>query len=400
MVSQSMGVLFSGVSVIFGVSDVSSQSVVGLDPVAVRVGVTLLILLVALLLGPRIARSAARVPALIESARERRAARQEAENGGEDADGAKEEIEETSEHPTVTSRWVGGVVLFCIWVLALYLIVVTWFAQTTLGSPDPKALRTAFQQFLLNLGLSMLIIIVTLVVARALQQSLVASLRRGRVNGNLVVLAGRAIFTVTLIVGGIAILSVWGLGIALPVTLIGAVTVALSFALQDILKNLVSGIYLLLERPFVIGDQITIPPYTGVVEDISIRVTALRTSGGERVLVPNGMLFSTAVTNNSFYQRRRLGLLITLPDNGPDAIKTAQQQILQTLTGLDFALRAPAPDVTLVKASGGKVDLRGVFWLSATRSGESRDRLAQAMEQIRGQLPDAEVTPLDPTLAD
>ena len=377
------------------------------DQVAIRAGLTLLILLIALLLGPRIARSVSRVPALIETARERRASRINGGNGnGNGADEhsveGEREVREaaTTVAPVSRSHWLGGVVLVCIWVFALYLIAVVWFADNTLNDKDRSGLLDALHEILLNLGISVLIIIVTLVVARALQTSLVASLHRGRVNRNLVLLAGRVIFTVTIIVGVVAILGVWGLGIALPVTLIGAVTVALSFALQDILKNLVSGVYLLLERPFVIGDRITIASYSGIVENISIRVTALRTSDGERVLVPNGMLFSSAVVNNSFYQRRRIGLLVTAPDDGPDAINTTRSKILQTLDGLDYVLPAPAPEVALSKASGGTVELRAVFWLSAADGDEGAGRLSDAMEQVRGRLPGAEVAPLDPASAD
>ena len=379
------------------------------DQVAIRAGLTLLILLIALLLGPRIARSVSRVPALIETARERRASRINGNGNGNDAgehsaEGANEAQDEGATVATVApisrSLWLGGVVLVCIWVFALYLIAVVWFADNTLNDKDRSGLLDALHEILLNLGISVLIIIVTLVVARALQTSLVASLHRGRVNRNLVLLAGRVIFTVTIIVGVVAILGVWGLGIALPVTLIGAVTVALSFALQDILKNLVSGVYLLLERPFVIGDRITIASYSGIVENISIRVTALRTSDGERVLVPNGMLFSSAVVNNSFYQRRRIGLLVTAPDDGPDAINTTRSKILQTLDGLDYVLPAPAPEVALSKASGGTVELRAVFWLSAADGDEGAGRLSDAMEQVRGRLPGAEVAPLDPASAD
>ena len=372
------------------------------DQVAIRAGLTLLILLVALLLGPRIARSVSRVPALIETARERRASRVNGGNGhenGADHEGAAVE-DAASVQPVGRSNWLGGVVLVCIWVFALYLIAVIWFADNAITPPERTGLLAALHEIALNLGITVLILIVTLVVARALQNSLVASLHRGRVNRNLVLLAGRVIFTVTIIIGVVAILGVWGLGIALPVTLIGAVTVALSFALQDILKNLVSGVYLLLERPFVIGDRITVATYTGIVENISIRVTALRTSGGERVLVPNGMLFSSAVVNNSFYQRQRIGLLVTSPDDGPDAIATARRKILQTLESLDYVLPAPGPEVALSKASGGKVELRAVFWLSATDGDEGTGRLSDAMEQVRARLPEAEVAPLDAALGE
>jgi len=371
-----------------------------------RAGLTLIILLLAMLLGPRSSRSVSRVPALIETARVRRATRTgasttptpESSNGTPNA-GAPDSVE-LADRPTGMSRWLGGVVLVCLWIFALYLIAIIWLVDTSVVAPNSKTLLQVVHDFMVNFGITMLITVLTLVVARALQKSLMGSLRRGHVNSNLVVLVGRTVFVATVVVGIILVLGVWGLGIALPVTIIGAMTVALTLALQDILKNVVSGVYLLVERPFVIGDQITIANYTGVVENIYIRVTALRTNGGERVLVPNGLLFSSPVVNNSFSQRRRVGLLVTVPDSGPDATATAQKQVLLALEDVETALRTPAPEVALSKVSGGKVDLRAVFWLPVTRGEENGDTLSDAMRQVRTRLPDAEVAPLDPALAD
>lgn len=368
-----------------------------------RAGLTLIILLLALLLGPRISRSVSRVPALIETARVRRATRNGAPvhpaSNRTPSASAPENVE-LADRPTGMSRWLGGVVLVCLWIFALYLIAFIWLVDTPVVAPNSKTLLQAIHDFVVNLGITMLITVLTLVVARALQKSLMGSLRRGHVNSNLVVLVGRTVFIATVVVGVIIVLGVWGLGIALPVTIIGAMTVALTLALQDILKNVVSGVYLLVERPFVIGDQITITNYTGVVENIYIRVTALRTIGGERVLVPNGLLFSSPVVNNSFSQRRRVGLLVTVPDSGPDATATAQKQALLALENVEAALRTPAPEVTLSKVSGGKVDLRAVFWLPVTPGEENGDTLSDAMREVRMRLPDAEVAPLDLTLAD
>lgn len=385
----------------FSLLSVSPSLLIPSDPesLGVRAGLTLFIVLVALIVGPRLASGVGRVPALIETARERRAGLVDGDDEDSEA-GAADAAPAATEHRTGSSRWLRGVVLFCIWVFALYLIAGVWFADSAIAPDERTNLLRSLHEFVIDLGISLLITILALVVARALQKSLVASLQHGRVNRNLVLLAGRTIFTITVLVGIVAILGIWGLGIALPVTLIGGLTVALSFALQDILKNLVSGVYLLLERPFVIGDQITIAPYTGVVENIYIRVTALRTSGGQRVLVPNGLLFSSAVVNNSFYQRRRVGLLVTLPDDDAAALAAARQRILDQLNQLPNVLRTPAPDVALSKASGGKVDLRAVFWLPVTREAEMGSTVADAMAQVRASLPGAEVAPLDLTLLD
>src|SRR5262249_18025397 len=184
---------------------------------------------------------------------------------------------------------------------------------------------------------------------RILQRSLVINMER-RVNRNLSLLSGRIVYVAALVVGLIVILAIWGTGVVLPVTLLGAVTVALSLALQDVLKNLVSGIYLLLERPFTLGDHIALAPYVGEVEDIEIRYTALRTADGQRVIIPNSMLFSSAVVNLSAYERRRSTFTVTVPDTGVDAVDQAEEAIRAALEDTSGVLEQPAPDVIITRA--------------------------------------------------
>src|SRR5512146_109441 len=178
-----------------------------------RAGLTLIILLVALLLGPRVSRSVSRVPALIETARVRRATRNgvsttpDSSNGTPSA-GAPDSVE-LADRPTGMSRWLGGVVLVCLWIFALYLIAVIWLVDTPAVTPDRTSLLQVVHDFVVNLGITMLITVLTLVVARALQKSLMGSLRRGHVNGNLVVLVGRTVFVATVVVGIIFVLGVW-----------------------------------------------------------------------------------------------------------------------------------------------------------------------------------------------
>src|SRR5258706_212795 len=150
------------------------------------------------------------------------------------------------------------------------------------------------QDFAIRAGLTAL----ALLLARVLERGVDRSLGR-RLNQNLLLLAGRMIYIGTLIIGVIVILVIWGTGLVIPITLLGALSVALSLALQDILKNLVSGVYLLVERRFVIGDRITVSTYTGEVEDIQLRVTMLRTPDGQQALIPNSLLFTSPVVNLS-----------------------------------------------------------------------------------------------------
>jgi small conductance mechanosensitive channel len=110
--------------------------------------------------------------------------------------------------------------------------------------------------------------------------------------------------------------SIWVLGIAIAinalgldpqtvVTGIGLTGLALGFALRDILSNFVSGILILIMRPFELGDQIVIGDTEGSVERIELRATQIRTYDGRVILVPNAELFTSRITNNTASPVRR-----------------------------------------------------------------------------------------------
>jgi len=78
---------------------------------------------------------------------------------------------------------------------------------------------------------------------------------------------------------------------------LGALSLAITLSLQDVAKNLVSGIYLLLTRPFNVGDRITVGTnVTGFVEYVGLRATTLRDEDGRQIIVPNTMVMASVVT--------------------------------------------------------------------------------------------------------
>ena len=95
-------------------------------------------------------------------------------------------------------------------------------------------------------------------------------------------------------------------------TALGLGSVAIGFALKDILSNLVSGVLILAMRPFAIGDQIVIGDTEGTVEEIELRATQIRTYDGRLVLVPNGEVFTSRITNNTASPLRRASVYVYL----------------------------------------------------------------------------------------
>ncbi len=86
-------------------------------------------------------------------------------------------------------------------------------------------------------------------------------------------------------------------------TAAGVATVMIGFAVKDVAANFVSGLFILLDRPFVVGDSIKVKEHVGRVEKISLRSTRIVTSEGEVVTIPNSLLATTPIVNYSVGQR-------------------------------------------------------------------------------------------------
>jgi len=94
--------------------------------------------------------------------------------------------------------------------------------------------------------------------------------------------------------GIITVLGTWGINVTALVGGLGLTGFALGFALKDVISNVLSGILLLLYRPFVPGDKIQVSGHEGTVIDIDLRYTELET-GDTHILIPNSSLFTNAV---------------------------------------------------------------------------------------------------------
>jgi small-conductance mechanosensitive channel len=126
-----------------------------------------------------------------------------------------------------------------------------------------------------------------------------AAMRRGRVDTGTQILVKRGVVVTFVVLTVLIVLGILGVNPTSLLTIVGAVGLAFSLATQDILKNFFSGVYLLLERPFRVGDTIRIKDQQGVVENIGVRTTRLRTLENVQVLVPNVMVFTEVVTNHT-----------------------------------------------------------------------------------------------------
>ena len=126
---------------------------------------------------------------------------------------------------------------------------------------------------------------------------------------------GRLLKGAVIIVGVLSSMAILGLTplLASTLTSVGVVGIVVGLAVKDVAANFISGILLLFDRPFALGDFVSAGNVQGHVEVISLRSTRLRTPEGPVVTVPNSVIAANAITNFSMSRARRVELTWRLP---------------------------------------------------------------------------------------
>jgi small conductance mechanosensitive channel len=167
--------------------------------------------------------------------------------------------------------------------------------------------------------------------------------------------------------------------------LLGLGSVAIGFAFQDIFKNFLAGILLLLQEPFQIGDQIRIGDYEGTVEDIAIRSTQIRTYQGERLVIPNAILFTSELKVRTAFSCRRTDLPIGVDYN--TSLPQAVQLLRETAATVEGVFAEPAPLVDVVEFGESSINLMVRYWTKPTQAEvlRTQSRMIVALKQVCNQ---------------
>jgi len=259
-----------------------------------------------------------------------------------------------------------------------------------------EGVADSFQQFaegfvrrLPYLLAAVVALVLTVVVARLVRQGVERALRRGRAERHVEVVVGTLAYYAAVAVGLVVVLSLAGVNLAVLVGSLGLATVALGFALQDIVGNFTAGIVLLLEHPFTEGDHIAIAEAEGDVEEIRVRATRLRAPDGQLVLVPNKLLFTQVLTNSTATVRRRVEVRLEMP-YGQDAAR-ARELVLAAASEAEGVCDDPAPRLLTQDLGQGGRRLRLVFWVDA-RGSDPQGVRSELLEEAERRLRDAGIS--------
>lgn len=214
----------------------------------------------------------------------------------------------------------------------------------------------------------LVVTVVFVVVARVLDRVIRATGARTRLDATLAELLGR------LVSFGVSILGLFVAAVIVFPTFhpgdlvagLGLTSVAVGFAFKDVLQNFFAGILILWRRPFVVGDQIRVLDFEGAVEEITIRSTRLKTYDGERAVLPNGDVYTSAILVRTAYDRCRVRFTVGI--GYQDSIEQARDAIRRTLAATEGVLADPGPWIYVTELAPSSVTFTVFFWTGSEQA--------------------------------
>jgi small conductance mechanosensitive channel len=235
-----------------------------------------------------------------------------------------------------------------------------------------------------------LLLLLSFVLASLVRGLLRKQLTRPHIDPQVALLVSRIAYLATVLLGIIAFFTRWFGSPTLVFGGFGFLALAISLAFQDILKNFIAGMFLLVERPFRLGDEITVDNHTGLVENIQMRTTTLRTTEGEQVLVPNSLVYTGTIINRTRYPTRLFTLTAKVPDGV--AVDGLVERVREQLKSRPDIGKDPAPHVGFQPSVDGGLTLEVRYWLDYRRNDPLAVQAAVS-QQIYQAMHSAEASP-------
>lgn len=183
----------------------------------------------------------------------------------------------------------------------------------------------------------------------------------------------RLIFYVIFLIFLITALQELGFRLSVLLGAAGIFTVAISFASQTAASNLISGIFLIFERPFKIGDQVQINGVTGYIETIDLLSTKLKSPDNTLIRIPNEALIKATITNMSYYPTRRLVLDISVAyDSDLEQVKAC---LLDLATSNPLTLKLPPAQVNIAQFADSAIILQLTVWAKTEQASSLKNEL-------------------------
>jgi small conductance mechanosensitive channel len=231
----------------------------------------------------------------------------------------------------------------------------------------------------INIVMALAILVIGRWIAKAITRGVRRLLDKAGVDPILTRFLGNITNTALLAVVVIAALNRLGIDTTSVLAVFAAAGLAIGLALKDSLSNFSAGVMLIFFKPFKLGDFIEAGGTAGVVEEIGIFNTVLKTPDNREVIVPNAHIYGGVITNVTARDTRRIDLVFGIGYS--DAIPLAKETIQAVLSADERILADPAPFVAVVELADSSVNLAVRPWVKTSDYWATRCDLTERIKE-------------------
>ncbi|HMB16602.1 MAG TPA: mechanosensitive ion channel domain-containing protein [Pelovirga sp.] len=228
---------------------------------------------------------------------------------------------------------------------------------------SPDMFYGMIQTYGLPLLWAVVIFIVGRIVAKSISNAVARAMTKAKVEDTLVKFTKSMLFVAMMVFVVIAAISKMGVETTSFAAVVAAAGLAIGLSLQGTLSNFASGVLLIIFRPFKAGDFIEAGGVSGIVEEVQIFCTLMRSGDNKQIIVPNSQVMGSTITNYSTKPTRRLDLVIGVGYG--DDLQKVKVVLADLLAADERVLPEPQPTIGVLALGESSVDFAVRPWVNS-----------------------------------
>ena len=227
---------------------------------------------------------------------------------------------------------------------------------------DVKELLTAVVAFVPKVGAALLVLVAFWLIYRVSRPGLRAALHKADFHEALIHLMVDNLYRYAIMIVSLVMAAdQLGINVGAALAGLGVVGIALGFAAQDSVANVISGIMIFWDKPFIVGDWIRTEGNYGKVTEITLRSTRIRTNRNTYVVIPNKSVIDAVLENYSKHGELRIDVPIGIAYK--EDIRQAREVLLEAVRKIPGVMAQPQPDVVVESLGDSSVNLLVRAWI-------------------------------------
>jgi len=234
--------------------------------------------------------------------------------------------------------------------------------NSLLAQLDMGRLVTQLVEFVPKLIAALFVLATFAVIYRLTRGALEGLLRRADLHATLVRMLVYNVYRIALTVLALVMAADQvGINVGAALAGIGVVGLAIGFAAQDSIANIISGFLIFLDKPFEVGDWVSVAEQYGQVNDITMRSTRIRTRQNTYVVIPNKTIIDVVLVNHSKHGSTRVDVPIGVAYK--ENIARVREVLLGVIYSVEGVLKTPSADLVVTDLGASSVNLKIRVWI-------------------------------------